>query len=201
MKCAVHPEVDATGYCRNCGKALCTACSREVRGMIYCEACLADMVTQPRAAATALPEPGRSPALATMLGFIPGLGAVYNGQYSKAIIHVLIFATLVATESGDHPDSIHVFLGLMIAAFIIYMAVDANISAHARLAGKVSSDPIAEIGKGKTVWPFVLMGIGVLFLLSNFNLLNVDELVNRWWPLLLIAVGGFLVWRRSEKQS
>ena len=65
MKCAVHPEVDATGYCRNCGKALCTACSREVRGMIYCEACLADMVTRPQALPAA--EGGRSPALATML--------------------------------------------------------------------------------------------------------------------------------------
>jgi Domain of unknown function (DUF5668)/B-box zinc finger len=198
MKCAVHPEVDATGYCRNCGKALCTACSREVRGMIYCESCLADMVTQPRAAAV---EGGRSPALATMLGFVPGLGAVYNGGYSKAIIHVLIFATLVATESGDHPDSIHAFLGIMIAAFVVYMAVDANLSAKARLAGKVSSDPIAEIGKGKTVWPFVLIGIGLLFLMSNFHMIDVDEVINRWWPILLIAIGGFLVWRRSERHS
>ena len=199
MKCAVHPEVDATGYCRNCGKALCTACSREVRGMIYCEACLADMVTRPQALPAA--EGGRSPALATMLGFVPGLGAVYNGEFMKAIIHVLIFATLVATESGDHPDSIHAFLGIMIAAFIVYMAVDANISAKARLAGKASSDPIAEIGKGKTVWPFVLIGIGLLFLMSNFHMINADEVINRWWPLLLIAIGGFMVWRRSERQS
>jgi hypothetical protein len=199
MKCAVHPEVDATGYCRNCGKALCTACSREVRGMIYCEACLADMVTRPQVLPPA--EGGRSPALATMLGFVPGLGAVYNGEYMKAIIHVLIFATLVATESGDHPDSIHAFLGIMIAAFIVYMAVDSNLSAKARLAGKVPSDPIAEVGKGKTVWPFVLIGIGLLFLMSNFHMIDVDEVINRWWPVLLIAVGGFMVWRRSERQS
>ena len=31
MKCAVHPEVDATGFCRNCGKAMCPACVRPVR--------------------------------------------------------------------------------------------------------------------------------------------------------------------------
>jgi TM2 domain-containing membrane protein YozV len=199
MKCAVHPEIDATGYCRNCGKALCTGCSREVRGMIYCEACLADMVTQPRVPAVV--EGGRSPALATMLGFIPGLGAVYNGEFMKAIIHVLIFATLVAVVSGDHPGSIKAFVGIMIGAFVIYMGIDANLSAKARLKGKLPSDPLSEIGKGKTVWPFVLMGIGVLFLLSNFNVLNVDELINRFWPLLLIAAGGFMVWRRSERQS
>ena len=37
MKCAVHPEVDATGYCRNCGKPVCAECAREVRGAIYDE--------------------------------------------------------------------------------------------------------------------------------------------------------------------
>ena len=41
MKCAVHSEVDATGYCRNCGKALCAECERNVRGALYCEDCLA----------------------------------------------------------------------------------------------------------------------------------------------------------------
>jgi hypothetical protein len=198
MKCAVHPEADATGYCRNCGKALCSNCSREVRGVIYCETCLADMVTQPRATAV---EGGRSPGLATFLGFIPGLGAVYNGEYMKAIIHVLVFASLVAIESGDHPDSIHAFFGIMIAAFVIYMAVDANLSAKARLAGKVPNDPFADIGKGRTVWPFVLIGIGILFLLRNFDFINMDEMINRWWPIVLIAIGGFMVWRRSENRS
>ena len=44
MKCAVHAEVEATGYCRNCGKALCPACTREVKGALYCEECLAGLV-------------------------------------------------------------------------------------------------------------------------------------------------------------
>lgn len=197
MKCAVHPEVDAVGYCRNCGKALCAACSREVRGMVYCESCLADMVTQPRAVA----EGGRSPALATILGFVPGLGAVYNGEYTKAIIHVLVFATLVAVESGDHPDSIHAFLGIMIAAFIFYMAIDANRVARARLGGIAPTDPLASVSKGKTVMPFVLIGIGILYLMRNFDLINVDRLIDVWWPLILIAIGGFLAWRRMEDRA
>ncbi len=32
MNCAVHMEVEAAGYCQNCGKALCAPCKREVRG-------------------------------------------------------------------------------------------------------------------------------------------------------------------------
>ena len=44
MNCAVHTDREATGYCRNCGKALCPECTREVRGALYCEDCLADLL-------------------------------------------------------------------------------------------------------------------------------------------------------------
>ncbi len=67
MKCAVHPDADATGYCRNCGKALCPVCTRNVQGMVYCEACLGAMISQPPVSV-----PGGRPALAAMLGVVPG---------------------------------------------------------------------------------------------------------------------------------
>ena len=47
MKCAQHPDVDATGYCRQCGKPLCPECTRDVRGALYCENCLANIVSSP----------------------------------------------------------------------------------------------------------------------------------------------------------
>ena len=31
--------------------------------------------------------------MATLLSFVPGLGAAYNGQTSKAIVHFAIFAS------------------------------------------------------------------------------------------------------------
>ena len=49
MKCAVHSDVDATGYCRNCGKAMCALCVRPVRDVLYCEDCLATIVGIPSA--------------------------------------------------------------------------------------------------------------------------------------------------------
>src|SRR5262249_17437446 len=104
MKCAVHSEVDATGFCRNCGKAMCSVCARPVREVLYCENCLATGMGMPAppAAVTAVqdpysapgyipppvaavppPQPGRSSgAIAFMLGMFPGLGAVYNGEYN-----------------------------------------------------------------------------------------------------------------------
>src|SRR2546423_8683465 len=88
MKCAVHPDADAVGYCRNCGKAMCGVCVRPVRDVLYCEDCLANVmglpVTPGAGAGTAAPIPnatgtpvaqpaaglGPSPILALFLGFL-----------------------------------------------------------------------------------------------------------------------------------
>src|SRR5712691_11811396 len=112
MKCAVHAEVDATGYCRNCGKALCPACARDVRGILYCEACLADILTKPQP-----PAGGPSPGLAFGLGFVPGLGAVYNGEYTKALVHVLIFAAFIGALNSDLGDPVEPVVGILLSAF------------------------------------------------------------------------------------
>jgi len=41
MNCATHNDLAAVAFCRTCGKPLCNQCTRDVRGVIYCEACLA----------------------------------------------------------------------------------------------------------------------------------------------------------------
>ena len=58
MKCAVHGEVDAIGFCRNCGKAMCAACVRPVRDVYYCEDCLAQVIGIPAPAPSAMPPAG-----------------------------------------------------------------------------------------------------------------------------------------------
>jgi len=58
MNCAVHPESEATGFCRNCGKAMCAVCVRPVRDVLYCEDCLANIMGIP-----ATPPPGTASAL------------------------------------------------------------------------------------------------------------------------------------------
>src|SRR5258707_8942195 len=113
MKGAGHPGADAVGDCRNCGKALCAVCVRPVRDVLYCEDCLARVMgippaAQPGAASPlppAIPASGvaaapaatglaPSPLLAFFLGFLPGLGAFYNEQFGKGIIHLAIFLFL-----------------------------------------------------------------------------------------------------------
>jgi len=53
MNCATHPDLAAVAFCRSCGKPLCQNCTRDVRGVIYCESCLAA-----RLDGTAPPVPG-----------------------------------------------------------------------------------------------------------------------------------------------
>ena len=191
MKCAVHTEVDATGFCRNCGKALCTECTRDVRGIFYCEGCLAALVAKPPAA------PGAgSPTVAALLGFVPGLGAVYNGEYLKALIRVLIFAGLVTLSSRGGPQPL---VGLLIAAFVIYMPIEAYRTAKAKALGQSPPGPLSELGANLPIGAFVLIALGVIFLLHNLRILFLNRLLE-FWPVILIVLGVLMLLKRAGRQ-
>ena len=140
MNCAVHTDTPAVAYCRTCGKALCENCKRDVMGAIYCEPCIAARLQggQP-AVATPPPPPVSStpsPGVAMLLGFIPGVGAMYNGQFMKAFVHVVIFVLLIiATNSSG-------YFGILIGFFVIYMAFDAYKTAEAKRMGMPLPDPL-----------------------------------------------------------
>jgi hypothetical protein len=214
MKCAVHTDVDATGFCRNCGKALCAQCGREIRGALYCEECLARVMASPAPASagyaypTAVPPGVPNPGAALGLGFIPGLGAVYNGEYIKGLVHVLIFGGLIALMSSDSLPG--PMLGLVIAffiAFCCYMPVEAYMTAKAKLGGQAppsffmgASPAAAGEPQGARRYPtgaIVLILIGVVFLLGNFGFLD-SIYVYRFWPLALVAIGAWMIWKRAR---
>jgi len=73
--------------------------------------------------------------LAGLLGFIPGVGAMYNGQFVKALAHVLIFAVFVSLS-----DKSFVF-GLLVAAWVFYQVFDAAQTAKARRDGLPLPNP------------------------------------------------------------
>ncbi|MFZ0520882.1 MAG: B-box zinc finger protein [Candidatus Acidiferrales bacterium] len=198
MNCAVHTDVEATGYCRNCGKALCPQCTREVRGALYCEDCLAGLLGGPPAQLE--PKSSVNPGLAATLGFIPGLGAVYNGQYVKALIHVLIFGGIIALLSSDIPSSYAAFFGIGLGCFYFYMPIEAYRTAMARRQGEPEPANLIEGEGRKPIGAMILIGIGALLLLSNFGLLQRDWF-ERSWPVALIIIGGWLLWDRMKKVS
>ena len=239
MNCANHVEVPAVAYCRTCGKPMCSVCTRDVRGVIYCEECLASQVSGtlppppvpgPGAPGAVPPATEGSPGIAALLGFIPGVGAFYNGQYGKGFIHVLVFGTLIwatAHVSG--------MFGFGIAAFALYMPFEAYQTAKARQMGLQPPDPFGfnhvnvfssanqpaattagappqNVAEGESVpqvpykdparvpvGALVLIGLGVLFLLNQFDWFRFDW-IGKLWPLLLIAIGVAVLMKRTGRE-
>jgi B-box zinc finger len=168
MNCANHPDRERTAFCQNCGKPICQECTRVVGTAIFCEPCLAAKLSgagaPPNAAPGAYPnavygasvppfgngEP--NPGLAALLGIIPGVGAMYNGQYAKGIVHLIVFAVLVTLS---HENGI---FGIFIAGWVIYQILEAHHTARARRDGTPLPNPFGlndlgeRLGFGKS-WP------------------------------------------------
>lgn len=219
MNCANHPDVEKVAFCRTCGKPLCANCTRAVHGVIYCESCLAARLegVQPNIAAPVagfvpaspmaapIVSTGPNPALAGVLaGFFPfGVGAVYTGQYAKGLAHLVIFTLLILGVSSGSGTAGLVF-GLAIGGFYFYQIIDSIRSARAIQLGQAPPDPFGlattftggdrlDVGKAP-VGALILIGLGVLFLLHTLDIW--DFSAHRVWPLVLIAIGGWLLARR-----
>jgi hypothetical protein len=162
-------SADRVGFCQNCGKPLTKETARPVGGGVFCEPCLAARLGVP------LSTPGASagnaagtpyatapsgeplsgslphPTLAALLALIPGVGAVYNGQYAKGLAHFVIL--MVLSSMGNHVSGI-----FHVAALIwwVYQIVDAYQTAKARLEGHPLPNPFGlneigdRLGFGKT---------------------------------------------------
>jgi TM2 domain-containing membrane protein YozV len=143
MNCANHPDREHSAFCQNCGKPLCTECIHTVGTSIFCEPCAVLHTTG--AGPAGVPPVGPygapvvatppSPVLAAILGIIPGVGAMYNGQYAKGIVHLMVFALLVSLA-----DQNSVF-GIFVAGWIAYMVFEAHHTARARRDGTPLPNP------------------------------------------------------------
>jgi hypothetical protein len=142
MDCVNHVGVSATAYCQNCGKALCSGCLRSAAaGQVLCEPCwmAGQSYQQPFGAP---PPSGPNPSAAAVLGFIPGVGAMYNGQFFKGFVHVVVFAVLISITEY------HGIFGIFIGAWVLYQSFEAYHTAKALREGLAAPDPFGlnEVG-------------------------------------------------------
>ena len=229
MNCATHNDIAAVAFCRTCGKPLCGNCTRDVRGVIYCEPCLAARLEgtapaaefvpaqspYPAAAAPAAAMPAArshapNPAVAGILaGFFPfGVGAVYCSQYAKGLAHLVVFALLIF--AANHTERWDFLFGFGIAFFWVYQIIDAVRTARALQEGQPAPDPLGlgqsfsmgeKFDSGKVpVGAVILIGLGVLFLLHTMGIM--EHGLDRFWPLILVFLGGWMFfrgWERSQR--
>ena len=142
-----------------------------------------------------------SPGLAFMLGFIPGVGAIYNGQYLKGLVHAVIFGLLIAMMSNA-PSGPQIALVMLFCAFCFYMPFEAYHTARKRQLGLEVDEfsSIAPRGPSASrapVGPIALIALGILFLLDTMHLVNFRELA-RFWPVLLILIGIYMLYGRMK---
>jgi hypothetical protein len=157
---------------------------------------------------------------------------MYNGEFAKGFVHVLIFATLIWMT-----QELNGVFGICIAAFELYMPIEAYKTARAREMGLPSPDPFgfnnffsSGLGFNRAASPapgavpvggaaavvggepveeprradtpvgaWILIALGVLFLLNAMDLLHISSFLHRFWPLVLIAIGVRILMQRQQR--
>jgi TM2 domain-containing membrane protein YozV len=201
---------------------MCSLCVRPVRDVLYCEECLASIVGIPAPAThivapqtesqyqmppsnlpAATPSYSRSnPVLAFFMGFLPGMGAFYNEQYGKGMIHLAIFLVLfISGVDGAMSGGAEAALWICVAGLWVYMPIDAYRTAKARQMGETLSDPLDSFSKERPIGPILLIGAGLLLLLHNFDWFPWYRISQFFWPAVLIAAGVLMMRNRLDRKS
>jgi TM2 domain-containing membrane protein YozV len=145
-------------------------------------------------------DPSVHPVLALILGFFPGVGAIYNGQYAKGLVHAVVFGLLISLASNTHTDGMSGFIGIMIGIWVIYQAFEAYHTARKRRYGIAVEEfsSLFEVRHSHGKFPIgaiLLIGVGFILLLDTTDLISMERF-ERYWPVLLIGVGLYLLYAR-----
>ena len=199
MNCVTHPEIEASANCEVCQQPYCSTCLVEKGGGQYCSNCLTRLNrSQP---GSSLPAGLCKPGTAFGLGLIPGVGAICNGEYFKAFVHVVIFGLLISISNGPSVGSFEHLFGFLIAAFYFYMPLEAYQTAKRKIleAQGVLGPRPRQSTKSETFWSgVILILLGLLFFLNTLVPMVLNVIV-KLWPILLIVLGVLRVWTSLQK--
>lgn len=139
----------------------------------------------------------KTPWIALVLGLIPGLGAVYNGQNVKALVHFVVTVGLW-TLSDIFRSPLDIIIALSGVAFYFFSLYDAFTSAKRQRDGadlQVEEDRLRLFLRERThVWGSLLVGIGALAILNFVFPYHLPL-----WPLLLVAAGIYFILRGYQR--
>jgi TM2 domain-containing membrane protein YozV len=134
-----------------------------------------------------------SPYLAAGFSLIlPGLGAAYNGQVAKAILHFALFSTFfhMATITRGAP-----FFSFAIFFIYLFAVVDAYRTAQLIRSGTVpemEQDAIlTKLFRNPLTWGISLILLGSISLLHTF--FNVTLLLRDLIPITILIIGILMV--------
>lgn len=142
----------------------------------------------------------KSPAFATLMSLVPGLGQVYVGYYQQGFINIMVIASLITLLHRGLGDVTPLAVIFMVF-YWLYNLVDAARRAtlyNQALAGlgplELPDSLEKPDRKGSLYGGVLLIVFGCLVLahtLFGYSL----EWLERWWPASLVLMGLYLVYR------
>ena len=228
MQCVVHAEATATGFCSNCGLAFCAACLTNLESRVLCTRCAEEFRNRSKeetesSTASSSPQatvsPGKysyvpplpvsesnypfcPPGVSLVLGFIPGVGAICNGDYSKAFLQVLAFGSLVSLAGSDETSGVGPVFVLLSILLYIFMPLEAYHTAKKRtlaLQGVTIITPLERMKISDFLVGVLAILSGTIFLVNQF-VEGTLRFVLHGWPLALIGIGVYNLIRHLRSQ-
>lgn len=151
----------------------------------------------------------KSPILASLLSFMPGLGQVYVGYYNRGFAHAMVVATLIALLASNQIDDIAPFIGIFLAFFMLYNIIDAGRRAafyNQALSEGESFEPIQLPGDAGGLGPqanlvggVMLMAAGSALLLHTRFDVSLDW-VQDWWPAAPMVLGLYMIFLAIQER-
>ncbi len=145
----------------------------------------------------------KSPALASFLSLMPGLGQVYVGYYQRGFVHVLIVGSVIALLAADAVDELIPLCAIFLAFFWLYNIVDAGRRAafyNQAVAEGERFKPVELPGEaivpgrgGSLAGGVVLVIVGFAMLLHTRFDVSL-EWIEDWWPMAPMVLGCYLIY-------
>jgi hypothetical protein len=199
MNCTLHPEIAAVTNCESCLNPFCQLCLVKIKDHTYCHSCSRQKADQrPRSGSESFP----SPTAAFWLGLIPGVGAIYNAEYFKAFVNVVIFGFLISLGNHEGVEGFDTVIHLMTAAFYFYMPLEAYHTARRRqleASGVAVESARKEIREG--FWAGIVLTVMGLLLFVDRLYSGFLGAALKFWPLVLIGFGCYKIWDHFQERA
>ncbi len=154
------------------------------------------------ARAGALP---KNPLLAAFLALFPGIGHIYNGLYLRGVLFFLAVASLIRIASEEEIMGFAVFFVWLFNVLDSYRQATLINSGHAQDLGLLDRPRRPGSFHEGLAAGFLFFVIGLVALIDRFFAIDF-ELLFGFWPVVLMALGAWLVWgavsdRRRESSK
>jgi len=199
MYCSYHTASTARVQCSSCSRGLCSACDHRIKGYPYCQDCIV-LGVEGLSRNHYAPRQRGSARFAALLALLPGMGAVYNRQNIKGIIHFVAIVGLFRLTGIRVASGIFALGGL---SFYVYSIVDAYRTAQLIAQGE---DPAVDEARFKRSLIKRAPLIGALLITAG--LLLVIQIARPYFPLAaaarfipvaFIILGGYLLTRYFKR--